>query len=394
MANSADQKTILLVSENLAIVEATRSILAKEKDFNLLDKEVSPKNLDSVISETKPDVILLDFEFQKHPFNLLEEMTSHYPMSAVVAVLSEADMVNLERVVLSGARAFIQFPYQDDKLEVTIKRVVQLIERNQARTSQETEEEQTIDTRNTFMVYSPKGGVGTTTIATNLAINLRESINEDVLLIDGKQLFGHVPLYLNLLTGNSITDLIAHVGNLDEQLIHQVTVRHSSGIRVLPSPNLVAEAQGLRPESLYKVLQSIQQVFPNIVIDGGSQLNDNTVTFMDSADKILVVLTPDLAAMKDVRQFIEIAATLSYPSEKLLFVLNKTGRKADVRRNEIEDTLKIKIFGEIPADDDFALSCLNEGIPIMIKKSRHPISRSISKMAKKLVKDIRASKNE
>ena len=79
---------------------------------------------------------------------------------------------------------------------------------------------------------------------------------------------------------------------------------------------------------------------------------------MDSSDKILLVLNPDIASMRDMRQFMEVSATLSYPKDKTLLILNLTGRKADVKREEIEKILKMKIFGKIPADGNLALSML------------------------------------
>ncbi len=235
-----------------------------------------------------------------------------------------------------------------------------------------------------FTIFSPKGGAGTTTIATNLAITLHERMKEDVCLIDGKLHFGHVSLYLNLLTGNSITDLIAHADMLDQQLINQVTIKHKSGIHVLPSPNSVTEAQGITPENLFKVIQNLQTHFPNIIIDGGNHLDENTVTFMDASNQIIVVVNPNLAAMRDVRQFIEVATSLSYPKEKILFLLNLTGRKADVKREEIERILKVDIFETIPTDENLALRSWNEGVPITLLKPRHPISKAYGKIAKKM----------
>jgi len=135
-------------------------------------------------------------------------------------------------------------------------------------------------------------------------------------------------------------------------------------------------------------------VFPNIIIDGGNYLNENTVTYMDSSDKILLVFNPDIASMRDVRQFMEISATLSYPKDKTLLILNLTGRKADVKMEEIENILKMKIFGKIPADDNLALSSLNEGVPILLKKPHHPISKAFNEITKELVKIVQTSKTE
>ncbi|HCU57194.1 MAG TPA: hypothetical protein DF984_03040 [Anaerolineaceae bacterium] len=393
MPKNAETVSILLVSKNPSLIETTREDLAEEKIFNLIGREVTPADLLLTISKTQPDIVLLDFEFQPQPFDLVDEIATKFPACAVVAILTESEMVNLDRVVLSGARAFVKYPYQPRKLVITIKRVMELLERNKISPEESSEPgEVYLNTRNTFTVFSPKGGAGTTTIATNLAISIHNATKADVLLIDGKLAFGHISLFLNLLTANSVIDLIAHAGMLDQQLIRQVVVQHISGIHVLPSPNTITEAQGIVPENLFTVIQGLQQVFPYVIIDGGNSLNDNSVTYMDSSDKILIAFNPDLASMRDVRQFMEISTTLSYDKEKILFLLNLTGRKADVRSEEIEKILNINIFGSIPADDEFALSSLNEGVPMVVKKPRHQISRAYSKIAKALLDNIQAPK--
>jgi len=386
MPTNATPTSILLVSQDQAIIVATRSALADDDNFNLIDQAVTTEDLFSVITRTQPDVLLLDFAFQKQPFNLIDKLTAEFPNTAVVAILSKAEMHQSDQVVLSGAHWFIKFPYLPGLLQVTIKRVVEMKERNHFHPDEETTGEEPEKVKRTYTVFSPKGGAGTTTIATNLAISLHNALKKDVLLIDGKHLFGHVALYLNLRTANSITDLIAYAGMLDQQLIEQVVVKHMSGIHVLPSPISISEAQGIRPEDLYKVIQSLQSVYANIVIDGGNHLDENTVTYMDASDKILLVFNPDLASMRDVGLFMEIASSLSYPKEKTLLIVNLAGRKAEVKSNEIESILKIEIFGTISADDELALSSLNEGVPILLKKPHHRISKAYNKIAKDLIK--------
>ncbi len=383
---------VLMVSQNPSIIESTRITLAQEKNLTIIEKGVDASDLITFITETQPDVILLDFELQENPLDLINVITSKCSMCAVVVILSESEKVNSDRVLLSGAQDLVQYPYQSDNLVITIKRVAERLERNQSHSSTTLSLESHSTHKNTFTVFSPKGGVGTTTISTNLAICLYKTIKEDVLVIDGKHLFGHIALFYNLRTGNSINDLIAHAGNLDERLIKQVVVRHTSGVHVLPSPNSIVEAQGIKPENLFKVIQSLQAVFPIIIIDGGNYLNENTVTYMDSSDKILLVLTPDIASMRDVRQFMDVAATLSYPKDKTLLILNLTGTKVDVKKEEIENILKMKVFGKIPADGNLALSSLNEGIPILLRKPNHPISKAFFDITKELVKIIETSR--
>ena len=394
MLNSTGLSTVLLVSKNQGVVEATQASISAVESLQLIDSLVTPETLDKVIAETKPNVILLDFDYQSSPFGLIDKIASRYPGSAVISILPESELLNSDKVVLSGARAFLLYPYRSDTLPTTIQRTVELMMRHQNYSQQVPDQEEEIASSNFITVFSPKGGVGTTTVATNLAISLHKTIKEDVLLVDGKHLFGHAALYLNLRTGNSINDLIAHAGYLDQRLIRQVVVKHVSGIYVLPSPLSIPEGQGIRPENLFKVIQNLQQTFPHIIVDGGNNLNENTVTYMDSSDRILLVLNPDLASMRDAKQFMEIAGSLSYAKEKTLLLLNVAGRKADVKKEQIESILKMNIFGTIPADENSALSSLNEGIPILLKNPRHPISKAISDITKDLVKNIQASKGE
>jgi pilus assembly protein CpaE len=389
MTTLFESAKILLVTDNQSIIKTTRTILDRTNNLKLISKKVTSDALFPTIVETRPDVILLDFDFQHNPFYLVDRIVSEYSSCDVIAILTDSESANLDRVVLSGARAFIRYPYEAQKLLVTIKRVIELSERKQSPMPEVSVPTPEVRPSYIFTIFSPKGGAGTTTIATNLAIALNKRMKEDVCLIDGKLQFGHVSLYLNLLTGNSITDLIAHADMLDQQLINQVTIKHKSGINVLPSPNSVTEAQGITPEKLFKVIQSLQTRFPNIIIDGGSHLDENAVTFMDASNQIIVVINPNLAAMRDVRQFMEVATSLSYPKEKILFLLNLTGRKADVKQEEIERILKMNIFETIPTDENLALSSWNEGVPIVLLKPRHPISRAYEKIAQKMEGIIR-----
>ncbi len=394
MSTMIESAKILLVSKNAAVLEAAEMILAKENLLNFIDEKVTIENWYQVISETKPDVILFDFTFHAQPFDLVDKIISSSPKSVVIAILWESKNIDLDKVVLSGARAFVRFPFQEGKLVATITRVLQLMDRHRSQAPQAAEPEKDDVDCNMFTVFSPKGGAGTTTVATNLAISLHKTLGEDVLLIDGKLMFGHIALYLNLLTGNSITDLITYAEMLDQQIIEQVVVQHTSGIHVLLGPQSISEAQGIRPENLFEVIQSLQRIYPNIIVDGGHTLDDNSVTFMDASDKILLVANPELASMRDVNQFMEITSTLSYPKEKILLILNLIKRKTDVKTEEVEDIMKMEIFGKIPADEKLAVECINEGVPIILKKPHHPISRSFDRIAKKLADQIKVMQNE
>ena len=394
MPTSDGKAKVLAVSNNQLILEAVATTFKDEKDLALLDNSSFPDGIEAAIAKLQPAIVLFDFEYKgEETYALIDKIATDFPAVAVVAILPEEKVSLSEKVILSGARAFILNPFTQKNLLTTTRRVVELLKRNfPTLTPQDLSVPMPVKPKNTFTVFSPKGGAGTTTLAINLAIALRQVLKEPVLLIDGKHLFGHVALMLNLRTANSITDLISHAGMLDQQLLKQVVVDHVSGIKVLPSPTIVTEGQGIRPDDLYKVILGLQSTFPVILIDGGNYLGENTVTYMDASDRILLTMNPNLASIRDAKQFLDVTKSLSYPADKTMIVLNNTGHKADIRQEEIEESLKRKVSCTIPGDETFVISAVNEGIPVLIKNPRHPISRAISGLAEN-IKNVIAEAN-
>jgi pilus assembly protein CpaE len=189
---------------------------------------------------------------------------------------------------------------------------------------------------------------------------------------------------LNVRTQNTIADLIPHAASLDDALIKDVISEHATGLHILLAPSNVQIAQGIRPDDLYNVLVGVQRLYNLIVVDGGNALNENSVTFLDAADRILLVSNPDLASLHDVSRFIQVSRTLAYPADKVLVAINRTGMPGGVRMTDIETSLHQPIFGYVPDDGSKPLLSINRGIPLTVRYPRSPASLAIQQLAKSL----------
>jgi pilus assembly protein CpaE len=187
---------------------------------------------------------------------------------------------------------------------------------------------------------------------------------------------------LNLRAQNSIADLIPHANHLDEGLVRDVVAEHVSGIDVLLAPTDFQVSQGIRSDDLYNIFTTLQRLYDFIIVDAGSFLNENTVTLLDTADKILLVATPDLASLHDISRFYGISQSLAYPADKMLIVLNRAGMLGGVKNRDIENTLHYPLFISVPSDDANAVRSLNRGVPLLFKYPRSPASRAFKQLAK------------
>jgi len=204
-------------------------------------------------------------------------------------------------------------------------------------------------------------------------------------LLEGKLFFGHLDVLLNIRTRNTIADLLPHANALDESLVRDVVVHHATGIEVLLGPRDLQVAQGIRPDDMYSVFVGLQRMYDHIVVDVGSSLNENSVTLMDASDRVLLVTTPDLAALHDASQFVQISRSLGYPAEKLLVALNRAGYEGGIRTGDIESALRHELYSQIPDDSPNAIRSMNRGIPIVIRYPRSTVSRAVRSMAKSLL---------
>ena len=377
---------VLLIGKAGPIQEQIGTALSANPDFTLADVLSNIERISIEINAVEPDIVLIDSEVsERNVQEIIDDLSLQFPNISTVVLLSDDNPVTAQQVMLAGARAFIIKPFTQVNLVNTLTRVTTLdAARKRVRPSQGPAVEKIDRPVQTVTVFSPKGGVGCTTLATNLAIAHYQEHGGRVLLLEGKLFFGHLDVSLNILTGNSLADLVPHASNIDDTLINDVVHKHSSGIYVLLGPRSVEVADGIRADNLFSIFRALQRAFDFIVIDAGSTLNENSITLMDSADRIILVTAPDLPTLHDTSQFIQLSPTISIPTNKLLIVVNREGVTGGVRTRDIESSLRHEIFGKIPDDEANAIRSINRGVPLLLRYPRSPASRAIRKLSSSL----------
>jgi pilus assembly protein CpaE len=199
-------------------------------------------------------------------------------------------------------------------------------------------------------------------------------------LIDLDLQFGDVGIALDLKSANSIADLLAHVDSIDQQLVDEVFVKHSSGVRALLAPDNLASVPGIDPDRVARVVDQLRPHFQYIVCDLWSSLEELTLATLRMADRVILVTTPELPALRNLRRVMS-ATGLLLQDERTVIVANRVPGKAGISLSEIERGLGRSIAATIPSEGVGITEAINRGMSILDERARAKAGGSYKKLA-------------
>ena len=319
-----------------------------------------------------------------------EKLAADVPYAAVIMMSVQGEADYLRRSMLAGAREFLVKPFSSDELTASIRQVWSREKDKASRyapivaatSGGGTGPDGTGDPANVVAVFSPKGGVGRTTIAVNLAVAAAQA-GKKVGLIDASFQFGDVGVLLNLNPRNkSIADLAGELqGGGDAESLDTFMISHSSGVRVLLAPPSPEQAELIGPQAVKKVIERARQDFELIVVDCPSSFNDSTLAVLDEADLILTLLTLEITSVKNMRLFLEVCEQLGYGPEKIRLVLNRADSTLGIRVADVEHSIGRKVDHTIVSDGRSVVYALNRGVPFFLSNREAQVSQDIARLA-------------
>lgn len=215
-----------------------------------------------------------------------------------------------------------------------------------------------------IVVYSPKGGTGCTTIATNLAVSLHKE-ETPAIIVDGNVQFGDVAVFLNQQSKNSVADLTPRADELDLEIVEEVAVAHAeSGIKILAAPTRPELADQVKGDQFGKVLDFLRHMYAYVIVDTTSVLSDVSLAAIDNADLIVLVTTQEIPAIKDARLFLDLLSSLSISREIILLVLNRYDKRIGITPDKISENFKQEVVTVLPYDDRTVLPSVNWANPL------------------------------
>jgi pilus assembly protein CpaE len=242
--------------------------------------------------------------------------------------------------------------------------------------------------RRIVAVFSPKGGVGTTTIATNLAMALATRRPDRVVVVDMDLQFGQVATHLNVDVKRSLADVARDEAALREsELLRTYAIRHDSGLHVLAAPPTPELAELISSQHIEAILETILGTYDLVIVDAGSELDDRTMAIFEKADNVVLVVNPEMAALKAVHTLLDFLNEAGAVGTKTTFVLNNMFAREILRMRDVESALGTKVSVELPYDPFIYLKAVNEGVPVVSGAPRSNAAGRLIRLADLTVGD-------
>jgi pilus assembly protein CpaE len=304
-----------------------------------------------------------------------------------MSVQGEADY--LRRSMLAGAPEFLVKPFSSDELSASIRQVAKREREKVGRMVQPVQvaaHSRSASRREGRVVafFSPKGGVGRTTMAVNVAVAAAADLDKKVVLMDACFQFGDVGVLLNLNPKNmSIADLMPELDSSGEiESMDTFLINHTAGIRVLLGPPSPEMAELITPAVVKKVIETLRADHDLVIVDCSAGINDSTLAVLDMADEIMTMLTLEITSIKNMRLFLEIAERLGYEEGKVKLVLNRADGNLGIRVSDVEHSIGRRVDHTIVSDGRSVVYALNRGVPFYLTNREAQVSLDVLTIAR------------
>jgi pilus assembly protein CpaE len=383
---------VLIVDDIAETRDNLKRMLQFDTSIEVIAEARTGREAIEFANQQKPDVILMDINMpDMDGITATEAIRKKVPFTQVVILSVQSDPNYMRRAMLVGARDFLTKPPMIDELTSAIRRAGAMAhDERQKSTSPFTSVQGPNGTPvaapilgkngKIIVIYSPKGGTGRTTVATNLAIALQAS--DKTCLVDGSLQFGDVAVFLNEQGKNTILDLAPRVDELDPEIVQEVMVTHAaSGLNVLAAPPRPEYSEEVNGDQFTKLLQYLRQMYAYIVVDTTSYLTETVQSALDIADLIILLTTQDIPAIKSINLFLGIADATGINRKRILFVMNKYDKRIAITPEKVGESLRQEISLAIPFEERAVSISVNKGVPFVIDQKTAAATRSIFSLA-------------
>jgi pilus assembly protein CpaE len=334
---------------NSAAVKDLAALLKADQELEAVDlKSNDPVDLMIIeLNDTGPEFL-----------EKIEALQESKKATEIFLISETQDAGLLMKLMRIGVKEFLPLPMDTDEMQSAInrfkKRVVAgghtPVEKN----------------GRVISVAGSKGGVGTTTVAVNLAVSLLGNDRDtSVILFDMNTLYGEIPIFLDLTPKFHWGEITKNIDRLDDTFLMNILSRHASGVHLLPSPSYLNGNNSPSGEVIDRILSLMRTMFDYIVVDAGLPMEDASLRLLQQSDDVMLVSLLNMPCLSNTNRLMKSLTELGYVSkEQVKVVINRNLKKNELSVKDAESGIEKEIFCVIPNDYQTTMNAINQGKPI------------------------------
>jgi len=366
---------VLIIDADETVRQSIRAMLQGHSEAEVAGEARDAATGRRLATERRPDMIVLELgEHAEDAFALAEWLRVEQPDAAVVMTSAAIRPEIMRRAMRAGAQDLIARPLDPCQLQQALEHALQ----------QKVQRQKALGARGQVnVVLGVSGGVGTTTIATNLAVAMATAGDlGPVALVDFDFDMGSVPCFLDLAPERTYLDLRRATEGLDADGLRQFMPRHRTGLYMLAGPQKLEELEEILPEDIGKVLNLGRSAFRQVVVDAGHGLDERRIELLDRADRILLVTQLNVAALRNARRVLDLLGRLGYQDGRIKLVANRVSKGEGVTPDDVERSLGQKLDFQVVNDYPSAIDAIDTGVPIVEGKRKSRAANDLVAMAR------------
>ena len=373
-----DQIRLLVVEDVPQVAQYIRGLLNSQQAIKLLDVVTDGSRVAGLVSELRPDVVLVDALLQGRIKGMTLVDQLHQSGAGIPVIVLTVPQQPVAVDVRQGIHGVLTMPFTGYELVNRLQQV-----RKDAATSEATGSARMIT------VFAPKGGVGKTTVAFNLAVALGQ-LGPRTVLIDGSLQFGDLRALLKVpIDAPSLLDL--PTDRIQESDLQDVLWRDPSGIDILLAPPRVEMAEMVTVRDLDKTMSLLRRVYDMVVVDTPAVVNDINLLFLDHSDTILEVVTYDSTTIHSTMVMADAFRMIGYPATKVRYLVNRADSTGGLNAETLARALGRVPEYTVSSGGGLVVRANNEGIPFVLADPAAQISQDIGRVAAELVGRVAAT---
>ena len=368
----AQSISIVVLSIDLDNFNGIRNALAGDSRAKLLSGGNDMEQVHDEVVRLQPSAAIINLGLHgDQVIQLIQRLNTECPKTVLISAAKETSADLILQSLRAGAKEFLRLPVSDDELRMVLDRIEPLCAK-QAEASK--------SSGKMIAVFSSKGGCGTSFIATNLAA----CIGGRTVLVDLNLEAGDLPLFLGVDPKRSIADMVSHRGVMDKELISAYVAPYSEYLHLLAAPKEVDPVEKIKPEHIFEMLQRLRECYDNVVVDLQHTFDAVTMSALDQSDRIVLVLTLDIPAIRSAKRSLQFFDRVGYPRSKILLFANRMSKFVDLDLPQVEEFLDGPVVGSLPSDYQTVVNSINLGIPLVCSNAGSKIAKGILQVARLL----------